>query len=92
MHGSAAYSVLVRGSYSEYKPGCVRESLEKDLADFHREYVDIYWLHLPSYVDEHMKEIIKLAKEGKIHHIGVSNFNLDECKKAKNAGVLQVHD
>ena len=68
---------------SEYKAGCVRESLENDLSDFKREYVDIYWLHLPTDVGEHMKEIIVLAKEGKIRHIGVSNFNLDECKLAK---------
>ena len=69
--------------FSGYKAGCVRESLENDLSDFKREYVDIYWLHLPTDVGEHMKEIIVLAKEGKIRHIGVSNFNLDECKLAK---------
>jgi aryl-alcohol dehydrogenase-like predicted oxidoreductase len=68
--------------FSEYKAGCVWKSLEKDLADFRREYVDIYWLH-PTDVEEHMKEIIALAKEGKIRHIGVSNFNIEECKQAK---------
>ena len=30
-----------------------------------------------------MAEIIDLYRQGKIEHIGVSNFNLDECKKAK---------
>ena len=50
---------------------------------FKREYVDIYWLHLPTDIEPHMKEIIALAKEGKIRHIGVSNFNLDECKTAR---------
>ena len=69
--------------FSGYKAGCVRESLEKDLSDFKREYVDIYWLHLPTDIELHMKEIITLVREGKIHHIGVSNFNLEECKTAK---------
>lgn len=69
--------------FTHYKPGCVRKSLEKDLKDFKREYVDIYWLHLPTDVEEHLKEIIELYKEGKIRHIGVSNFTLEECKLSK---------
>ena len=70
---SAKYTPL-----SGYRPGCVRKSLEKDLRDFRRDYVDIYWLHLPTDIEPHLKEIIVLAKEGKIRHIGVSNFNLEE--------------
>ncbi len=69
--------------FSGYTAGCVRKSLEKDLHDFHREYVDIYWLHLPTDIEMHMKEIIALAKQGKIRHIGVSNFDLAECRQAK---------
>lgn len=66
-----------------YKQGQVAKSLEKDLRDFKRDYVDIYWLHLPSDIPENLSEIIKLYNEGKIHHIGVSNFTLKECKRAK---------
>ena len=40
--------------------------------------MDIYWLHLPTDIEPHMQEIIVLAKEGKIRHVGVSNFNLEE--------------
>lgn len=69
--------------FTHYKPGCVRRSLEKDLKDFKRDYVDIYWLHLPTDVEEHLREIIDLYYEGKIKHIGVSNFTLEECKKSK---------
>lgn len=69
--------------FSGYKQGCVRKSLEKDLLDFRRDHVDIYWLHLPTDIEPHLKEIIGLVKEGKIHHVGVSNFDLDECRLAK---------
>ena len=70
--------------FTHYKQGCVRKSLEKDLDDFKRDYVDIYWLHLPTDIEEHLAEIILLYKEEKIHHVGVSNFNLEECKKSKD--------
>ncbi|MBQ9609105.1 MAG: aldo/keto reductase [Lachnospiraceae bacterium] len=69
--------------FTHYKKGCVRKSLEKDLDDFKRDYVDIYWLHLPTDIKEHLEEIIELYKEGKIRYIGVSNFTLEECKRSK---------
>ena len=69
---------------SGYKPGQVRKSLMKDMDDFKRDYVDIYWLHLPTDIEKNLEEIIELYHEGKIRHIGISNFNLEECKKSKS--------
>lgn len=77
--------------FTHYKKNCVRRSLEKDLSDFKRDYVDIYWLHLPTDIEQHLNEIIELYNEGKIKHIGISNFDLEECKLSKrlldNAGI-----
>jgi aryl-alcohol dehydrogenase-like predicted oxidoreductase len=54
--------------------------------------VDIYWLHLPTDIEQHLAEIIRLYNEGKIRNIGVSNFTLEECRLAKQildrAGIL----
>ena len=69
--------------FTHYKKNCVRRSLEKDLADFRRNYVDIYWLHLPTDIEQHLAEIIELYNEGKIRRIGISNFDLAECRRAK---------
>lgn len=69
--------------FRKYKPGRIYKSLEKDLADLHRDYIDVYWLHMPNDIEANLKEIITLYKQGKIKHIGVSNFRLDECKLAK---------
>ena len=68
---------------SQYQSGQVRRSLERDLREFHRDYVDIYWLHLPTDIAENLAEIIALYRAGKVRHIGISNFNAGECKRAK---------
>ncbi len=67
----------------KYKPGQVRKSLEKDLKDFNRKFVDIYWLHLPMSIEENLMEMAILYREGKIGAIGISNCNLEEAKFAK---------
>ena len=78
--------VIISAKFTQtgsYKSGQVRKSFEKDLQDFNRDYVDIYWLHLPSDIEANLSEIIDLYKEGKIKYIGISNFTLEECVKAK---------
>lgn len=78
--------IIVSSKYTplgKYKQGQVKASIEKDLKDFKRDYIDIYWLHLPSDIKENIQEMIDLYKEGKIHHIGISNFDLEECKEVK---------
>ena len=69
--------------FRRYRKGQVFESVAKDLADFKRSYIDIYWLHMPNDIEENLKEIIELYRQGKIRHIGVSNFNLNECRETK---------
>ncbi len=79
-------NIILSAKYTpmkHYKKNCVRRSLEKDLADFGRDHVDIYWLHLPVDIREHLSEIAELYKEGKIRNIGVSNFDPNECKLSK---------
>lgn len=48
-----------------YKKGQVRKSFEKDLTEFNRDYVDIYWLHLPNDIEKNLAEIIDLYREKK---------------------------
>ena len=68
---------------AKYTDGQVRRSFEKDLRDFRREFVNIYWLHLPNCIEKNLREMIELYKEGRIGNIGISNFSLEECRQAK---------
>ncbi|MEE5994051.1 MAG: aldo/keto reductase [Oscillospiraceae bacterium] len=70
--------------FKKYHAGQVRNSLERDLSEFRRSYVDIYWLHLPMDIEQNLSEMIQLYHEGKIRNIGISNFTLEECKKVKS--------
>lgn len=44
---------------------------------------DIYWLHLPINIEENLTYMCSLLNAGKIGSIGVSNFNLEQIKKAE---------
>lgn len=46
------------------------------------DYVDFYWVHNPINHPKYFKELIPLLKEGKIKHLGVSNYSLKELKEA----------
>ena len=70
--------------FTKFKPGQVRKSIDKDLKDFGRSSIEVYWLHMPNDIPQYMEELIELYREGKIENIGVSNFNLRECKIAKS--------
>lgn len=45
---------------SKYTSGQVRKSLERDLAEFRRSYVDIYWLHRPIDTENNLAEMTGL--------------------------------
>lgn len=66
-----------------YHPGDVRIAFERDCQNFGTSHVDYWWLHLPNDVEQHLAEAASLFHEGRIAHIGVSNFNLEEAQRAK---------
>ena len=81
---------LVRPSPSDWdqdgRPQHLREACEQSLRRLKLERIDVYQLHaidpkVP--VEESLGELARLQKQGKIRHVGVSNFKLDDVVKAR---------
>ena len=82
---------LLRPSAPEWvadgTPQHLRKACEQSLKRLKLERIDLYQLH---HIDpkvplvESLGELARLQKEGKIRHVGVSNFKLDELKRAQH--------
>ncbi len=80
----------VRPSASEWtpdgRPAHLREACEASLKRLRLERIDLYQFHR---IDPHVPledslgELARLQKQGKIRHVGVSNFNVEELARAR---------
>ncbi len=75
-----------------------KESIFKEIDDSLRrlktDYIDIYQLHWPDYstpIEETMEALNEIKKQGKIRHIGVSNFPLSLLNEARQYGEIVSH-
>jgi pyridoxine 4-dehydrogenase len=73
------------------RPAHLREACEASLRRLRVERIDLYQLHAPDPavpLADSMGELARLQKEGKIRHVGASNFSVDELKLAR--GIVKV--
>jgi diketogulonate reductase-like aldo/keto reductase len=64
----------------------VLNSCEKSLRRLQMEYIDLYLIHWPQAgmkLEEIFRALNKLVKDGKVKHLGVSNFDLKLLKQAR---------
>lgn len=75
-----------RNIYRSLKAASVREELENSLKRLKVEAIDLYQIHWPDPADE-IEEgwaaMAELQKQGKIRWLGVSNFNVEQMKRAQ---------
>jgi aryl-alcohol dehydrogenase-like predicted oxidoreductase len=68
------------------KADSIRRECEASLRRLRVEAIDLYQIHWPDPV-EHIEEgwatLAKLKQEGKVRHIGVSNFNVAQMKRSQ---------
>ena len=69
------------------KPASIRRECENSLRRLRIDTIDLYQIHwpgaAPSETDEGWTELANLQKQGKVHWIGVSNFNLGQLRRAQ---------
>lgn len=68
------------------KADSVRRECETSLRRLQVDTIDLYQIHWPEPdedIEEGWSEVAKLRKEGKVRWIGVSNFNVEQMKRAQ---------
>src|SRR6266404_5790054 len=67
------------------KADSIRREVEASLRRLQLERIDLYQIHWPEpdeQIEEGWTELAKLKAEGKVRHIGVSNFNVEQMRRA----------
>ena len=68
------------------KADSIRTECEQSLRNLQVDVIDLYQLHWPipeEDIEEGWETLAKLKEEGKVRHIGVSNFNVEQMKRAQ---------
>jgi aryl-alcohol dehydrogenase-like predicted oxidoreductase len=72
-------------------PAHLREACEGSLKRLRLERIDLYQFHAPDPrvpLEDSLGELVKLQQEGKIRHIGVSNFSVAELERAARIATI----
>ena len=74
-----------RTIWRSLKAKSLREELEASLRRLHVDVIDLYQIHWPNpeeEIEEGWETLARFKEEGKVRWIGVSNFNVDQMKRA----------
>jgi aryl-alcohol dehydrogenase-like predicted oxidoreductase len=74
-----------RGIVHDARPETVHASIEGSLRRLGTDHVDLYYLHDPDPdvpIEETVGAMAELVAEGKVGHLGLSNFAADELRRA----------
>jgi aryl-alcohol dehydrogenase-like predicted oxidoreductase len=74
--------------YGDLRPGSIRAECEASLRRLGVERLDLYQIHWPDLesgtsLEESWSAMAELADEGKVHWIGVSNFDIDQLERCE---------
>ncbi|GAC1643583.1 MAG: aldo/keto reductase [Ktedonobacteraceae bacterium] len=71
----------------------IEREVEASLKRLGVETIDLYQIHWPNpepEIEEGWSTMAKLKKEGKVRHIGVSNFNVEQLKRAEKIAPVET--
>jgi aryl-alcohol dehydrogenase-like predicted oxidoreductase len=75
-----------RKIYRSLKAASLQEELENSLRRLKVDVIDLYQIHWPdpeSEIEEGWETLARFQKQGKVRYIGVSNFNVEQMKRAQ---------
>lgn len=75
-----------RKIYRSLKAGSLQEEIEDSLRRLRVDAIDLYQIHWPNpddEIEEGWETLAKFKEQGKVRHIGVSNFNVKQMKRAQ---------
>ncbi len=76
------------------KAGSVRQEAEDSLRRLGVDVIDLYQIHWPNPdkdVEEAWEEIARLVEEGKVRYAGVSNFSVEQVRRARAIHPVASH-
>jgi aryl-alcohol dehydrogenase-like predicted oxidoreductase len=68
-----------------HSPRHIRRAIHNSLRKLRTDYVDLYQIHHPQPrwpIPDTMAELVKLVDQGKVRHLGVSNFKVSQIAEA----------
>jgi len=77
--------------YNDSRPEAIRRECEQSLRNLQTDVIDLYQIHWPDEAvpfEDTMAELMALRAEGKIRHIGCSNFSVPQMQRMLAAGEL----
>src|SRR5579859_7704135 len=75
-----------RSIYRSLRANSLQEELDNSLRRLGRDTIDLYQIHWPNpeeEIEEGWEALARFKAQGKIRYIGVSNFNVDQMKRAQ---------
>lgn len=89
----AAHVLTDDGEKFDNSPAFLKNAVDEALKRLQTDYIDLFYIHFPDEQtpkDEAVGALKELKDAGKIRHIGVSNFSLDQLKEANKDGHVDV--
>jgi len=82
-----------RGVTNSLKAASIRREVEESLQRLDIDVIDLYQIHWPNPdpdIEEGWSTLAELKKEGKVRHIGVSNFSVEQMQRAEKIAPVET--
>lgn len=80
-------------TYHSLRAHSIEREVEASLRRLGIEAIDLYQIHWPNpdpEIEESWSKLVELKKQGKVHHIGVSNFNVEQLRRAEKIAPVET--